>query len=61
LVKSLNHNLISQLSDKGYDIIFKADKCIVSFENNVILVALRRSNIYIFEMDELVDQKVRWS
>jgi len=61
LIKGLNYNLISisQLSDKGYDIIFKSNTCIVSFDEKNIFVALRRSNVYIFEMNELVDQKAR--
>ena len=60
LVNGLNHNLISisQLTDTDYDITFKPDKCIVSFKNNVIFVVLRRSNVYIFEMDELIIKKL---
>ena len=61
LVNGLKHNLlsISQLSDKNFDVVFKSDKCIVSLNNEVIFIALRKYNVYIFEMNELVDQKVR--
>ena len=57
LVSGLKHNLlsISQLSDKNFDIVFKSDKCIVSLNKEVIFIAFRRSNVYVFEMDELLD------
>ena len=61
LVSGLNHNLlsISQLSDKGFDISFKPDKCIISMNEKIVFIANRKSNVYIFEMNELVNQDVK--
>ena len=39
LVKGLKHNLqsISQLCDKGYNVKFKCDACIISDSNDLVL------------------------
>ncbi|XP_059639430.1 uncharacterized protein LOC132281779 [Cornus florida] len=51
LVKDLKHNLlsISQLCDKGYDVLFKSNKCIVKKNNNEVFHALRNDNLGKFE------------
>ncbi|XP_059635284.1 uncharacterized protein LOC132277441, partial [Cornus florida] len=61
LVKGLKHNLfsISQLCDKGYDVLFKSDKCIVKKDNVEVFHALRNGNVYSLLLCELHDQDVK--
>lgn len=57
-VKGLKHNLlsISQLCDKGYDIKFEADRCIVREDlENISFVASRYMNIYTTNLNDLHD------
>src|ERR1044072_9766518 len=63
LVDGLMHNLlsISQLSDKGYDIIFNQKSCkVVSQEDGTILFnGKRKNNIYKIKLSKLKSQNVK--
>ena len=63
LVDGLMHNLlfISQLSDKGYDIIFNQKSCkVVSQKDGTILFnGKRKNNIYKIKLSELKSQNVK--
>jgi len=55
-VKGLKHNLlsISQLCDKGYQIIFKPNTCETNFPNSqgVLLIGKRINNVYLFDISD---------
>ena len=63
LVDGLKHNLlsISQLCDKGYNIVFEHSKCIIHEKNNnkILFTAQRCDKIYSFTLDDLNDQDVK--
>jgi hypothetical protein len=57
LVDGLKYNLlsISQLCDKGYNIIFKSIMCIIvnEIDNQVLFVAFRNENVYTIDLDNM--------
>ena len=63
LVDGLKHNLlsISQLCDKGYNVVFERSKCIIHEKNNnqILFTAQRCDNIYSVTLDDLNDQDVK--
>ena len=63
LVDGLKHNLISisQLCDKGYDVTFKEDFCLITNakDNSVLFVASRHENVYTLDFDKLSQQNVK--
>ena len=53
-VEGLKHNLlsISQFCDKGYEVMFKSDECIVrDIEGNKICCGKRNGNVYILDFN----------
>jgi hypothetical protein len=61
LVDGLKHNLlsISQLCDKGYNVIFKSIMCIIVNEinNQVLFVAFRNENVYTIDFDNMTSKE----
>jgi hypothetical protein len=61
LVDGLKHNLlsISQLCDKGYNVIFKSIMCIIvnEIDNQVLFVAFRNENVYIIDLDNMTSKE----
>ncbi len=57
LVDGLKHNLlsISQLCDKGFDVLFKQSLCIItnSIDNSLVFKGIRRGNVYVVDLDDL--------
>ena len=56
LVKGLKHNLlsISQLCDKGYNVRFECDACIISDANDLVIFrGIRKNNVYELYLSEL--------
>ena len=57
LVKRLKHNFlsISQVCDKGCNVVFEYSKCeVINITNNkTILIRHRQANIYIFDLNDL--------
>ena len=63
LVDGLMHNLlsISQICDKGYDIIFNQSSCKVINQNDksILFQGYRVDNIYKIDLNDLKNQKVK--
>ena len=62
LVDSLKANLIgvSQLCDKGMDVVFRPNKCIIiDCEENLLFEALRNRNVYTIVIIDLTNQSVK--
>jgi hypothetical protein len=61
LVDGLKHNLlsISQLCDKGYNVIFKSIMCIIvnEIDNQVLFVAFRNENVYTIDFDNMTSKE----
>jgi hypothetical protein len=61
LVDGLKHNLlsISQLCDKGYNVIFKSIMCIIvnEIDNQVLFVAFRNENVYTIDLDNMTSKE----
>jgi hypothetical protein len=61
LVDGLKHNLlsISQLCDKGYNVIFKSIMCIIvnKIDNQVLFVAFRNENVYTINLDNMTSKE----
>jgi hypothetical protein len=61
LVDGLKHNLlsISQLCDKGYNVIFKSIICIIvnEIDNQVLFVAFRNENVYTIDLDNITSKE----
>jgi hypothetical protein len=61
LVDGLKYNLlsISQLCDKGYNVIFKSIMCIIVNEinNKVLFVAFRNENVYTIDLDNMISKE----
>jgi hypothetical protein len=61
LVDGLKHNLlsISQLCDKGYNVIFKSIMCIIvnEIDNQVLFVAFRNENVYTIDFDSMTSKE----
>ena len=57
LVKGLKHNLliISQLCDKGYQVWFSTEACVISDkkDNKVVLTGNRKGNVYIDDFNSI--------
>ena len=63
LVDGLTHNLlsISQLADKGYDVIFNQKSCraVSQIDGSVLFNSKRKNNIYKIRLSELEAQNVK--
>ena len=63
LVDGLKHNLlsISQLCDKGYQVVFETSNCIIheKHDNHVLFVGQRCGNVYGVTLEDLNNQDVR--
>jgi hypothetical protein len=61
LVDGLKHNLlsISQLCDKGYNVIFKSIMCIIvnEIDNQVLFVAFRNENVYTIDLNNMTSKE----
>jgi hypothetical protein len=61
LVDGLKHNLlsISQLCDKGYNVIFKSIMCIIvnEIDNQVLFMAIRNENVYTIDFDNMTSKE----
>ncbi|KAI0498664.1 hypothetical protein KFK09_019554 [Dendrobium nobile] len=59
LVDGLKHNLlsISQLCDKGFDVKFFTDRCLISLFDEVILEGKRMNNVYMLDLDRVDNSK----
>ncbi|PKU80516.1 hypothetical protein MA16_Dca026731 [Dendrobium catenatum] len=53
LVDGLKYNLlsISQLCDKGFDIKFLTDKCLISLNDKLVLEGKQLNNVYMLDLD----------
>ena len=64
LVEGLKHNLlnISQLCDKGYDISFRKERCLISNTKNekLALQGVRKGNMFIADMDSVSKAEVSY-
>ena len=62
LVDGLKHNFlsISQLCDKGNDVIFEDERCLIVNKKSkeIVLYGVRRSNMYVADLSSSVDGKV---
>ncbi len=56
-VDGLKHNLlsVSQLCDRGFDVLFKPSLCIItnSIDNGLVFKGIRRGNIYVVDLEDL--------
>ena len=54
LVEGLKHNLlsISQFSDKGYDVLFRKEKCLIThrIDRKLSLKGVRKGNLFIADL-----------
>jgi hypothetical protein len=61
LVDGLKYNLlsISQLRDKGYNVIFKSIMCIIvnEIDNQVLFVAFRNETVYTIDLDNMTSKE----